>query len=64
MSTNFNRSSTKNITTNREYKLIRYNWKEDRYNEEYGKLKTNLWPVQYRSYRTWKYNRKKQYKQK
>jgi len=64
MSINFSRSGTKHITNNREYKLIRYNWKDNRYCEKIAILKTGKWPSERRMYKTWKYNRKTQYKTK
>lgn len=64
MSKNYNRAKTKNILCNKTYKhqqlVFEYGW----YYEEYGMLKSGLWPVQYRTYRTWKHTRKTQYKNK
>jgi hypothetical protein len=62
MSVNFNRKITKNAFTNNEFMAIRFRYWHGCWYEEYGKLKTGLYPNQRRMYRTWKHNRKTQYK--
>jgi len=76
MSINYNRAPLKKYTTRREYKIQR--WKEDndpyweecrkfhstktpRYDSNWKRRRT-LTPFEVRTYKTWKHNRKTQWK--
>lgn len=63
MSTNYTRCITKNVTDNGTYKKLQLKYYYDWYWEDYQRLSNGLYSSQFRSYKTWKYNRKKQYKE-
>lgn len=62
MSTNYNRAITKNCTNNSEYKKVQLKINYPPYWDEGDNLIKGLYSCQYRSYKTWKHNRKTQYK--
>ena len=76
MSINYNRTAINNCTTRREYKIKRWSWKDDpywdecrkfhntktpRYNSNWKRRK-ELTPFEVRTFKTWKHNRKTQWK--
>ena len=63
MSINYNRSITKNVIHNGTYKKRQLRNDYPIYWDEGITFKNGLYSYQYRMYRTWKYNRKKQYKE-
>lgn len=56
------RSSTHLITNWRVFKIITKIKYDDPWAEDYGRLKTGLWPRQYRANRSWKNTRSHQYR--
>lgn len=65
MSKNRNRTATKNCTQNRWYNITDFHWKFDPWDDygyswHHGDLSNHKW----RSYKTWKHNRKTKYKMK
>lgn len=63
MSKNRNRTATKNCTQNRWYNIADFHWKFDPWDDygyswHHGNLPNHKW----REFRTWKHNRKTQYK--
>lgn len=71
MSVNFNRTKTKDCITNKEYDMIRKNWelycyicvrRAGSYTASCHPSAWNKRGYRYRMHRTWKYNRKTQYK--
>ena len=62
MSKNRNRAKLNKAITGREYKLLWYDNLYPIYWDEGRWYRKGLLPYQYRMYRTWKYNRKKQWK--
>lgn len=65
MSKNYNRVITKNVTNNGTYKKEQLRLTYPPWSEwNYCLTKTGLYSYQRRMYKSWKYNRKKQYKQK
>jgi len=57
-----NSAKLKNVSTNKEYKCIRMLELFPPYYEDRWECKKGLFSYQYRMYKTWKYNRKTQYK--
>lgn len=63
MSVNRNRALYNKATTNHEYLSMQDNFLfNDLYWEDYGSRKSGIYAWKYRMYRTWKYNRKTQWK--
>jgi hypothetical protein len=62
MSVNRNRAKFNKAHNGREYKYLFYRDKYGLYYEEYQKLDTGLYPAERRAFRTWKHNRKTQWK--
>lgn len=74
MSTNRNRTASKDCDQNRWYNIADFKWKDDPWDDDYychypkyrrgykNPIK-NIFGRKVREYRTWKYNRKKQYKE-
>lgn len=62
MSVNRNRAKLNKAHNGREYRWLWYREIYPPFYEEYQKLDTGLYPAERRSCRTWKHNRKKQWK--
>jgi len=60
MSVNFNRNKANKCFSSKEIRKRLYD--DDPYWEDYQTCKYGMYSSQYRSYKTWKYNRKTQYK--
>lgn len=64
MSKNVNRAKLKKCITNKEYKSINILIKYPPYWDDGIIMRKGLFHYQYRMYRSWKHNRRKQYKTK
>ena len=63
MSINKNRAKMKNCTDNKTYNIMYMKTYIDPWHEGYNENRHGQMHHQLRSYKTWKYNRKKQYKE-
>lgn len=63
MSVNRNRAKLYKAIDNREYHILFLKWLFPPYNEDGWSWKRNIPNHKYREFRTWKHNRKTQYKE-
>lgn len=63
MSINYNRATMKGCADNKTYRIKFITWKNDPWDECWNENNHGQMHYQLRSYKTWKYNRKKQYKE-
>ena len=56
------KSKLKTTTSRKEYKILSNPWIYEMYIDEGWSQRNGLYSYQIRMYRSWKYNRKKQYK--